>query len=73
MPYGYGYARSESRNGSRGNLPEDAIVRAGSPLAQQQMSAGMGAEEGGKDGVKGDGKKRRVLVRERSVEQSSGG
>lgn len=63
MPYGYGYARSESRLGN--NLPpEDAIQRAGSPLAKTQVPE----EEGGAANKSAEaGKRRRVLVRERSV------
>lgn len=69
MPYGYGYARSESRTGSRGNLPEDAIQRAGSPLARAQ-TPGEGAVAGKSAEA---GKKRRVLVRERSAATDDGG
>lgn len=62
MPYGYGYARSESRLGN--NLPEDAIQRAGSSLAKTQVPE----EEGGAANKSAEaGKRRRVLVRERSV------
>lgn len=68
MPYGYGYARSESRLGSQ---PE--IGRAASPLARgetpvNEMERGGTAGEAATPSAK---KSRRVLVRERSGADSA--
>lgn len=67
MPYGYGYNRSESRLGSKQAVYDDRR----SPLARGE-TPGDPEKEGGMGAAETPGKKKskRVLVRERSAEDS---
>jgi hypothetical protein len=89
MPYGYNYARSESRLASGASASEDAIeqvpppppVVAAGPLASGRSSpsarGGTPAGELEKGGIEGtptptgQPKRKKVLVRERSVEDDT--
>lgn len=65
MPYGYGYKRSESRNGTG---EEGTLTRGGTPFEELEKGEAAGesvGEDTGDQGVKG--KMRRVLVSERSI------
>lgn len=61
MPYGYGYARSESRLGSRTNVADSHLAK-GSPLATTTTIT-----DPEKDTGTPVGKKKRIYVRERSM------
>ena len=70
MPYGYGYARSESRLGSRGGVNEvdraSPLARGATPVNELEKQAdlsGTTAQE-----TPTNKKSRRVLVRERTAE-----
>lgn len=82
MPYGYNYTRSESRLPSGASGSEDAIVKVpppvlgggngrSSPLARGGTPVGELERGAGIEGTPtptGQGKRKKVLVRERSVE-----
>ncbi|KAK4539603.1 hypothetical protein LTR36_010539 [Oleoguttula mirabilis] len=69
MPYGYNYARSESRLASHGDIAgrkSPMPVRGGTPIGELEKEAGMG--RGGAETP--EKRQRRVLVRERSARGS---
>lgn len=73
MPFGYGYSRSESRLGSNHGAhddrpPRSPLARGETPMGEMEKDAGMDTL-GPEDAAPGK-KSRRVLVRERSTQDS---
>lgn len=69
MPYGYAYSRSESRLGSKQAVNEQRgspLARGDTDLEKEAAGAAAGTLEAGKK------RSKRVLVRERGVEESDG-